>query len=116
MKNELRLAGKTEEEIYKLLGFDWMPPEMREDRGELDLAAKHKIPGLITLEDIKGDLQMHSNWSDGMNSIEELGQFVMRNYKYDYIVLTDHSKSERVAGGMDEKRISETTQSYCRSQ
>jgi DNA polymerase (family 10) len=75
---------------------------MREDRGELELAAAKKIPDLVTLNDIRGDLQMHSTWSDGTMDIEELARFVMKHYHYDYIVLTDHSKSVRVAGGMNE--------------
>jgi DNA polymerase (family 10) len=103
LKDEKRLAGKTEEEIYKLLGFAWVPPEMREEHGELELAEKNKIPKLVELTDMKGDLHMHSNWSDGMLDIEELADFVLKNYKYQYIALTDHSKSERIAHGMDEK-------------
>ena len=75
---------------------------MREDKGELELAAKHRIPDLIQLKDIRGDLHMHSDWSDGSLSIDDLAAFVIRNYDYEYIALTDHSKSERIAGGMDE--------------
>jgi DNA polymerase (family 10) len=105
IKDDKRIAGLTEEEIYKLLGFDWIPPEMREDKGELELAAKHRIPGLIQVKNIKGDLHMHSDWSDGNLSIDDLAAFVIKNYNYDYIALTDHSKSERIAGGMDEKAL-----------
>lgn len=105
VKDDKRVAGKTEEEIYNLFGFQWMPPEIREDKGEMELAAKKKIPKLIELKDIKGDLQMHSTWSDGMHSIEELAKFVLKNYNYEYIVITDHSKAERVAGGMSEKEF-----------
>ena len=104
-KTDKRIAGATEEEIYKKLGFEWIPPEMREQKGELDLAAEKKIPSLVTLEDIKGDMQMHSSWSDGTMNIEDLAQFVSDHYPYEYIVLTDHSKSVRVAGGMNEEQF-----------
>ncbi|MDP4261390.1 MAG: DNA polymerase/3'-5' exonuclease PolX [Bacteroidota bacterium] len=102
-----RIAGSTEEEIYKKLGFEWIPPEMREEKGELELAAEKKIPSLIELKDIRGDMQMHSTWSDGSMDIEELARYVIKHYPYEYIVLTDHSKSVRVAGGMDEKQFLE---------
>jgi DNA polymerase (family 10) len=104
-KTDKRIAGATEEEIYKTLGFEWIPPEMREHRGELDLAGEKKIPHLITLQDIRGDMQMHSSWSDGTMDIEDLARYVSEHYPYEYIVLTDHSKSVRVAGGMDEKQF-----------
>ncbi len=107
IKTDKRIAGATEEEIYKKLGFEWIPPEMREQKGELDLAAEKKIPSLVTLEDMKGDMQMHSTWSDGTMDIEDLAHFVSGHYPYEYIVLTDHSKSVRVAGGMNEEQFSE---------
>ncbi len=103
IRKNKRVAGKTEEEIYQTLGMQWMPPEMREDRGEIDLARDHKIPRLLEPEDIRGDMQMHSTWSDGMYTLEEIVEFVRRHFTYDYIALTDHSKSSRIAGGMDEK-------------
>jgi DNA polymerase (family 10) len=106
-KTDKRIAGSTEEEIYNKLGFEWIPPEMREHAGELDLAAEKKIPGLVMLDDIKGDLQMHSSWSDGTMDIADLARFVSEHYPYDYIVLTDHSKSVRVAGGMNEQQFRE---------
>jgi len=106
-KSEKRIAGITEEDIYHKLGFEWIPPEMREQKGELGLAADKKIPVLVTLEDIKGDMQMHSSWSDGTMNIEDLGRFVSEHYPYEYIVLTDHSKSVRVAGGMNEEQFVE---------
>lgn len=101
------ICGETEDAVYKKLGYDWIPPEMREDNGELELAFHHNLPRLITLNDMLGDMQMHSKWSDGAMEIEELAKFVLQNYSYDYIVLTDHSKSEKVAGGMDEKEFME---------
>ena len=105
IKNDKRIAGKTEEEIYKTLGFQIMPPEMREDKGEIELSMKGKIPRLVSLNDIKGDLHMHSVWSDGARPIEETAAYIRKNLPYEYIVITDHSKSTRVAGGMDEKQV-----------
>lgn len=105
IKNEKWVAGKTEEEIYKTLGFQIMPPEMREDKGEIELSMKGKIPRLVSLGEIKGDMHMHSTWSDGARSIEEIVSYVRKNLPYEYIVITDHSKSTRVAGGMDEKQV-----------
>ncbi len=103
MKDGKRLAGKTEEEIYGVLKFQIMPPEMREDKGEIELAAKSRIPRLITNDDIKGDLHCHSVWSDGLRNIEEIAEYLMHNFRYEYFVISDHSKSTRVANGMDEK-------------
>jgi len=103
LKDEKRVAGKTEREIYETLGMQWMPSEMREDRGEIELACSHKIPVLIDLNDIRGDLQMHSSWSDGLQSLEDLVKFVRENFRYEYIAITDHSRSSRIAGGMDDK-------------
>ena len=105
IKNEKKIAGSTEEEIYGTLGFQIMPPEMREDRGEIELASRNQVPTLIALDDIRGDLHMHSVWSDGMNTIEELVKHIRKYYSYEYIALTDHSKSSRIANGMDEKQI-----------
>jgi DNA polymerase (family 10) len=105
LKDDQWLGGRTEAEVYKLLGFQWIPPEMREEKGELALAAKGKIPDLVDIHDIRGDLQMHSNWSDGSMDLETLVHFVQHNFRYDYIVLTDHSKSQRIAGGLNEERL-----------
>lgn len=102
LKDNKRLAGKEEEDIYRALDFRWMPPEIREDRGELELAARHKVPRLVEQEDIRGDLHIHSQWSDGMHTIEEIGRHVQKHLPYRYIALTDHSKSSRIAKGMDE--------------
>lgn len=105
IKNDKWIAGKTEEDIYNTLGFKIMPPEMREDRGEIELSAKGKIPKLVTLDDIKGDLHTHSTWSDGARSIEEIARYVIKNMPYEYFAISDHSKSTRIANGMDEKRM-----------
>lgn len=104
-KNDKWIAGRTEEDIYKTLGFKIMPPEMREDKGEIELAAKGRIPELVVLGDIKGDLHSHTKWSDGARSIEEVANYAIKNLPYEYLVISDHSKSERIANGMDEKRV-----------
>ncbi len=101
-QSEKSVGGKTEEEVYQALGLQWMPPEMREDLGEIALAVEGKIPTLVRWEDIKGDMHMHSHYSDGKHSLEEIVQYVKQHYHYEYIVITDHSKSTRIAGGMDE--------------
>lgn len=100
-----RIAGETEDELYKKLGMQFIPPELREDNGEIDLALQKKIPKLVELRDIKGDFQMHSNWSDGLQTIEEIAAFVRKKFSYDYIAITDHSESSRIAGGMHEKEF-----------
>lgn len=102
-----KLAGKTEESIYSRLGLPWIPPEMREDNGEIEAAEKDELPDLVTLDDIHGDLHMHSTWSDGNNSLEEIAEFIQENFDYDYIVITDHSKSQTQAGGLDEDELRE---------
>jgi len=101
-----RVAGATEEEVYKALDLDWVPPELREDRGEVDAAASHSLPRLIELGDLKGDLQMHSTWSDGKNSVEEMLEGCAAR-GYEYFALTDHSQSLAMTGGLDEKRLRE---------
>ena len=100
-----KIAGKTEEEVYNTIGYKIIPPEMRENKGELDLSLQNKIPDLISINDVKGDLQLHSTWSDGQSSIEEIVNYLSSNFSYQYIALTDHSKSSRIANGMDEKKI-----------
>ncbi len=97
------VAGKTEEEIYAKVGLDYIEPELREMTGEIEAAEAHKLPQLIKLADIRGDLQMHTTASDGRNSIEEMGE-AAKELGYEYIALTDHSKAVTVANGMDEKR------------
>ena len=101
-----RVAGTTEEEIYAKLKLDFIPPELRENTGEIEAAEHHKLPHLIELGDIRGDLQMHTTASDGRNSIEEMAA-AARALGYEYIALTDHSKAVTVANGLDEKRTRE---------
>src|SRR5690348_958884 len=103
LKGEKPVAGRTEEEIYAKLKLDYIPPELRENTGEVAAAEQHKLPHLVTLKDMKGDLQMHSTASDGKNSIEEMAE-AARKLGHQYIAITDHSKAVTVANGLDEKR------------
>jgi DNA polymerase (family X) len=103
LKGGKTVAGKTEEEIYGKLKLAYIEPELRENTGEIDAAEKDALPTLLKLEDMRGDLQMHTTASDGRNSIEEMGE-AARQLGYEYIALTDHSKAVTVANGMDEKR------------
>jgi len=106
LKGERPVARATEEEIYAKLGLDYIPPELRENAGEIDAAAEHRLPDLIELKDMRGDLQMHTTASDGKNSIEEMA-LAAKELGYEYISLTDHSKAVTVANGLDEKRTLE---------
>ena len=98
------IAGKTEKEIYGALGMDYIEPEMREMTGEIESAQKHKLPKLLDYGDIRGDLQVQTNWTDGSNSIEEMAMAAMSR-GLEYIVITDHTKRLAMTGGLDEKRI-----------
>jgi DNA polymerase (family 10) len=100
------VAGKTEKDIYDKLRLDYVEPELREHTGEIDAAENHRLPALLRLEDIRGDVQMHTTASDGRNSIEEMGK-AAAELGYEYIALTDHSKAVTVANGMDERRTLE---------
>src|ERR1700676_4413222 len=104
LKTEKRVAGRTEEEIYAKLQLDYIPPELRENSGEIAAAEKHQLPKLIELKDMLGDLQMHTTASDGKNSIEEMA-LAARKMGHQYIAITDHSKAVTVANGLDEKRM-----------
>lgn len=94
-----RIAGKEEEEIYELLGLPFIPPELREDGGEIEAALKGALPDLITVEDIQGDLHVHSRWSDGVHPIEEVVE-AARKRGYHYIAITDHSKALGIVRGL----------------
>jgi len=98
------IAGKNEEEIYKKLGMEWMPPEMRENQGEVEAALQHKLPKIIGYKDIKGDLHCHSNWNGGANSIEEMAKAAQK-MGYEYVGIADHTKFLRIEHGLDEKRL-----------
>jgi len=106
LKGERPVAGKTEEEIYARLKLDFIPPELRENTGEIEAAEAGRLPKLVTREDIRGDLQMHTTASDGKNSIEEMAA-AARALGHQYIALTEHSKAVTVANGLDEKRTLE---------
>jgi DNA polymerase (family X) len=104
LKGEKPVARRTEEEIYAKLKLDYIPPELRENTGEIAAAEAHKLPHLIELKDVKGDLQMHSTASDGKNTVEEMAE-AARKLGHQYIAITDHSKAVTVANGLDEKRM-----------
>jgi DNA polymerase (family 10) len=99
-----QIAGRTEEEVYAKLGLQWIPPEMRENTGEIEAAKKNALPNLIDYKDLKGDLQVHSNWTDGQNSILEMAEQAKKN-GMEYIVISDHSKYLAMTGGLDEKGL-----------
>ena len=104
-KNEdEHVAGKTEEEVYEQIGLPFINPELRENRGEIEAAQKDKLPRLVKLEDIKGDLQSHSKYSDGKFEIEEMAE-AARDKGYEYLAMTDHSKRVTMAKGLDEKKL-----------
>jgi len=99
-----QIAGRTEEEIYRALGLDYIEPEMREMTGELEAAQKHTLPKLIGYKDLKGDLQVQTKWTDGSNSIEEMAEAAMAK-GLEYVAITDHTKRLAMTGGLDDKRI-----------
>jgi DNA polymerase (family X) len=98
-----RVAGATEEEIYGALGLAWIPPELRENCGEIDAAAEGRLPKLIDVADIRGDLHMHTTETDGRATLAEMAA-AARDRGYEYIAITDHSKALAMANGLDEKR------------
>jgi DNA polymerase (family 10) len=106
VKDEKRVAGKTEAEIYGKLGLDYIPPEMRESQGEIEAAEEHALPELVAESDIHGDVHMHTTTTDGRNSIEEMAE-AARARGYAYIAITDHSKNLAMANGLDDKRAVE---------
>ncbi|HVP50141.1 MAG TPA: DNA polymerase/3'-5' exonuclease PolX, partial [Candidatus Bathyarchaeia archaeon] len=97
------VAGKTEEDIYHTLKLDWIPPELRENTGEIEAAEKHQLPELITLHDLRGEVHMHTVETDGKNTIEEMAEAAKKR-GYKYIAITDHSKNLAMANGLDDKR------------
>ena len=103
-KGEKFVAGRTEEEIYEKLGVKCMLPEMREAQGEI--VNSHNLPKVINYDEIKGDLHMHTEWSDGQTTIEDMA-LAAQKIGCQYIAIADHSKAERIANGMDEKRLAE---------
>lgn len=98
------LASRTEQEVYAALGMDWIPTELREDRGEIEAAVAHELPALVQLSDIKGDLHAHTSWSDGRDSVAEMAARA-KEKGYEYLALTDHSVALGMTNGLTEDRI-----------
>ncbi len=103
-KTNKYVCGRTEEEVYKKLGLNYIEPELRENLGEIDAAKKRKLPNIINYNSLNGDLHIHTKWSDGTNTTEEIIKSCI-DLDYQYIAITDHSKSEYIANGLDEKRL-----------
>ena len=98
------IAGREEADVYATVGLPWIAPELREDRGEIEAAAAGRLPDLIRIEDLRGDLHMHSTWSDGKSSIEEMVAACAAR-GYEYMVISDHSKALAMTGGLDAYRL-----------
>ncbi len=105
-KTGKRLGGREEEEIYQALGLPWIPPEIREDTGEIEAALQARLPKLVTQADLRGDFHIHTNWSDGSHTLEEVANAGIK-HGYQYLVICDHSKSLKVAGGLSEQELRE---------
>jgi len=103
-KGNKKIAGKEEKDVYRSLGMNWIEPELREDRGEIEAAQEKRLPKLVQESEIKGDLHVHSKWSDGTSEIEEIAQAAQKR-GYQYVAICDHSKSLRIAHGLDESRL-----------
>ena len=105
VSDERKIGGKKEEEIYRALKLPFIPPELREDTGEIEAAEKGTLPDLVTLADIKGDLHVHTKWSDGSHNLNDIME-AARKRGYQYLAITDHSKGLGIAHGLDEARLS----------
>ncbi|MEW6374280.1 MAG: DNA polymerase/3'-5' exonuclease PolX, partial [Thermodesulfobacteriota bacterium] len=103
-KGAKKIGGKEERDVYRALGMQWIEPELREDRGEIEAAQKKSLPKLIQEPEVKGDLHVHSKWSDGTSSIEEIARAAQKR-GYQYVAICDHSKSLKIAHGLDESRL-----------
>jgi len=103
LEGEKPVAGRTEEEIYAKLKLDFIPPELRENQGEIDAAASHTLPKLLELSDLRGDVHMHTVETDGRNTIEEMAE-AARDRGYQYMAITDHSKNLAFANGLTDER------------
>jgi DNA polymerase (family X) len=99
-----RIGGGREEDVFRAVDLPWIPPLLRENRGELEAAREGRLPDLLSLEDIRGDLQMHSTWSDGKNTVREMVE-ACRELGYEYLSLTDHSQAVTVARGLRPERV-----------
>jgi len=102
--SEERLAGEEEAEVFATVGLPWIPPVLREDRGEIQAAKAETLPDLLQVDDIRGDLQMHSTWSDGKQSLREMAE-ACRGRGYQYLAITDHSQAVTVAGGLKPDQV-----------
>ncbi|MFQ5985850.1 MAG: DNA polymerase/3'-5' exonuclease PolX [Thermoplasmata archaeon] len=105
-RGEERVAGATEREVYETLGLPYIEPELRQAQGEIEAAQRGELPDLITLEDLKGDLHVHTNWSDGHDTLEAMVG-AAEEKGYDYVGISDHSKSLYIAGGLKEEEVFE---------
>jgi DNA polymerase (family 10) len=105
-KGKKRITGRTEKDVYKQVGLPWIEPELREDRGEVEAAQEKRLPQLVRLDDIRGDLHVHTTWSDGRASLEDMAE-AAKKLCYEYLAVSDHSKHVTVAHGLDEKRLSQ---------
>jgi len=103
-RGDVRIGGENEEDVFKNVGLAYIPPELREDRGEVEAAKENRIPKLVESNDIKGDLHVHTNWSDGKNSIEEMAETAI-SLGYKYVAVADHSPAVGIAGGMNEEEV-----------
>ena len=108
-KREEQVAGRTEEEVYEKLGMEWIPPELRENHDEIETAQKHRLPKLLGYHAIKGDLQVHTKWTDGQNTIEEMAM-AAKALGYSYIGISDHYSKMVIAGGLNDKQIQKEMQ------
>lgn len=104
VKDNRRLAGADEEEVYAVLGMDCPPPELRENRGEVEAALEHRLPTLVSMEDIRGDLHVHTNASDGITDLLEM-RAAAEALGYRYLAITDHAQNLKVANGLDRERL-----------
>jgi DNA polymerase (family 10) len=105
-KGEKKIAGVTEAEVYESVGLCYIEPELRESRGEHTAAKEDRLPELVTMEDIQGDLHMHTTYSDGHHTILEMAEAAKKR-GHRYIAITDHSKHMAIVHGLDEKRLRE---------
>jgi DNA polymerase (family 10) len=103
-RGQARIGGRTEEDVYRAVGLPFIPPELRENRGEIEAAAKGALPRLIALDDIRGDLHAHTKASDGKSTLREMAE-AARACGYDYVAITDHTANARVAHGLDADRL-----------
>ena len=106
VEDDVKVAGETEEEIYRAIGLPWIPPELRENCGEIEAAEEDRLPELVELKHIRGDIHMHTTETDGRATLEEMAE-AARARGYEYLAITDHSKALAMANGLDEKRVVE---------